>query len=179
MATRRVLIVDDEALVRKTLSDILRAMRYVDTLEIEEASSGREGLDAVVRQRPDLVLLDLQMPGMGGLALLKQIREVEPRLSVRCSRRRFSTRASRARRSRFPARADPSHRAPSAPGAGSFRIDTPRTSVLSWRRQMSRLEPGIPTQLPGKRRLGHAGRGLALLGGYAGAHASQACSRGG
>lgn len=82
MATRRVLIVDDEALVRKTLSDILRAMRYVDTLEIEEASSGREGLDAVVRQRPDLVLLDLQMPGMGGLALLKQIREVEPRLSV-------------------------------------------------------------------------------------------------
>ena len=82
MATRRVLIVDDETLVRKTLADILRAMRYVDTLEIEEASSGREGLDAVVRQRPDLVLLDLQMPGMSGLALLKQIREVEPRLSV-------------------------------------------------------------------------------------------------
>ena len=82
MAARRVLIVDDEALVRKTLSDILRAMRYSDTLEVEEASGGREGLDAVVRQRPDLVLLDLQMPGMGGLALLKQIREVEPRLSV-------------------------------------------------------------------------------------------------
>jgi YesN/AraC family two-component response regulator len=82
MATRRVLIVDDEILVRKTLADILRAMRYVDTLEIEEASNGREGLDAVVRQRPDLVLLDLQMPGMGGLALLKQIREIEPRLSV-------------------------------------------------------------------------------------------------
>lgn len=82
MATRRVLIVDDEADVRKTLSDILRAMRYPDTLEIEEAPGGREGLDAVVRQRPDLVLLDLQMPGMGGLALLKQIREVEPRLSV-------------------------------------------------------------------------------------------------
>ena len=82
MATRRVLIVDDEALVRKTLSDILRAMRYVDTLEIEEASSGREGLDAVVRQRPDVVLLDLQMPRMDGLALLKQIREIEPRLPV-------------------------------------------------------------------------------------------------
>lgn len=82
MATRRVLIVDDEPDVRKTLTDILRAMRYADTLEIEEASNGREGLDAVVRQRPDLVLLDLQMPGMGGLALLKQIREVEPRLSV-------------------------------------------------------------------------------------------------
>jgi DNA-binding response OmpR family regulator len=35
-----------------------------------------------VRQRPDLVLLDLQMPRMGGLARLKQIREVEPRLPV-------------------------------------------------------------------------------------------------
>ena len=57
-------------------------MRYAETLEIEEVSGGREGLDAVVRQRPDLVLLDLQMPRMSGLALLKQIREVEPRLPV-------------------------------------------------------------------------------------------------
>lgn len=82
MPTRRVLIVDDEADVRKTLADILRAMRYGEPLEIEEVPGGREGLDAVVRQRPDLVLLDLQMPRMDGLALLKQIREVEPRLPV-------------------------------------------------------------------------------------------------
>lgn len=82
MATRRVLIVDDEADVRKTLTDILRAMRYAEPLEVEEAPDGQEGLDAVVRQRPDLVLLDLQMPRMNGLALLKQIREVEPRLPV-------------------------------------------------------------------------------------------------
>lgn len=82
MATRRVLIVDDEADVRKTLTDILRAMRYAEPLEVEEVSDGRAGLDAVVRQRPDLVLLDLQMPRMDGLALLKQIREVEPRLPV-------------------------------------------------------------------------------------------------
>lgn len=82
MATRRVLVVDDEADVRKTLTDILRAMRYGEPLEIEEAPGGREGLDAVVRQRPDVVLLDLQMPRMDGLALLKQIRDVEPRLPV-------------------------------------------------------------------------------------------------
>lgn len=82
MATRRVLIVEDEADVRKTLTDVLRAMRYAEPLEIEGAPDGREGLDAVVRQRPDLVLLDLQMPRMDGLALLKQIREIEPRLPV-------------------------------------------------------------------------------------------------
>jgi DNA-binding response OmpR family regulator len=82
MATRRVLIVEDEPDVRKTLTDILRAMRYAEPLEIEGVPDGREGLDAVVRQRPDLVLLDLQMPRMNGLALLKEIREIEPRLPV-------------------------------------------------------------------------------------------------
>ena len=82
MATRRVLIVDDEADVRKTLTDIVRAMRYAEPLEIEAVPDGREGLDAVVRQHPDVVLLDLQMPRMDGLALLKQIREIEPRLPV-------------------------------------------------------------------------------------------------
>jgi len=82
MATRRVLIVEDEADVRKTLTDILRAMRYAEPLEIEAVPDGREGLDAVVRQHPDVVLLDLQMPRMDGLALLKQIREIEPRLPV-------------------------------------------------------------------------------------------------
>jgi len=49
-------------------------MRYAEPLEVEEVPGGREGLDAVVRQRPDLALLDLQMPRMDGLALLKQIR---------------------------------------------------------------------------------------------------------
>lgn len=82
MATRRVLIVDDEPEVRKTLTDVLRAMRYPDVLQIEGVADGQQGLDAVVRQRPDLVLLDLHMPKVGGLSLLKQLREVEPRLPV-------------------------------------------------------------------------------------------------
>jgi CheY-like chemotaxis protein len=69
MATRRVLIVGDEMDVRKTLTDILCAMRYAEFLEIEVGPGGREGLDAAVRPRPDVVLLDLQMPRMDGLAL--------------------------------------------------------------------------------------------------------------
>jgi CheY-like chemotaxis protein len=79
---RRVLIVDDEAEVRKTLTEVLRAMRYPDGLEIEGAPDGQEGLDAVMRARPDLVLLDLQMPRMSGLTVLRQIRQMEPRLPV-------------------------------------------------------------------------------------------------
>ena len=56
MAIRRVLIVDDEAEVRSALTDILRAMRYTDTLEIEAVADGQAGLDAVVRRLPDLIL---------------------------------------------------------------------------------------------------------------------------
>jgi len=82
MATRRVLIVDDEADVRSALADILRAMRYADTLQVVEAADGQEGLSAVVAQRPDLILLDLQMPHMGGLALLKQIHQADRRLPI-------------------------------------------------------------------------------------------------
>ncbi|HEX9480284.1 MAG TPA: response regulator [Methylomirabilota bacterium] len=82
MATRRVLVVDDEPEVRSALTDILRAMRYTDTLEVEGAADGQAGLDSVIRHRPDLVLLDLQMPGMSGLTLLKHIREVESRVPI-------------------------------------------------------------------------------------------------
>ncbi|HEY7651571.1 MAG TPA: response regulator [Methylomirabilota bacterium] len=82
MATRRVLIVDDEAEVRSALADILRAMRHADPLEVGQASDGQEGLNAVVAQRPDLILLDLQMPRVSGLALLKQIHQADRRLPI-------------------------------------------------------------------------------------------------
>lgn len=82
MATRRVLIVDDEADVRRALADILRAMRYGDRLQVAEAADGQEGLSAAVAQRPDLILLDLQMPRVSGLALLKQIHEGDRRLPI-------------------------------------------------------------------------------------------------
>jgi CheY-like chemotaxis protein len=82
MAIRRVLVVDDEATVRSALIDILRAMRYPDALEVEGLADGQAALDSVVRQRPDLILLDLQMPRMSGLTLLKHIREIESRVPI-------------------------------------------------------------------------------------------------
>jgi CheY-like chemotaxis protein len=68
--------------VRKALADILRAMRYPDPLEIEELADGQAALDSVVRQRPELILLDLHRPRMSGLTLLKHIRDVETRVPI-------------------------------------------------------------------------------------------------
>lgn len=50
--------------------------------KVAEASDGQEGLSAVVARRPDLILLDLQMPHVGGLALLKQIHQADRRLPI-------------------------------------------------------------------------------------------------
>jgi DNA-binding response OmpR family regulator len=77
MATRRVLIVDDEPTRgRRSRPSFARCVIRI------RGKSKPCPTAAVVRQRPDLVLLDLQKPRMGGLALLKQTREVEPRLLV-------------------------------------------------------------------------------------------------
>lgn len=62
----RILIVDDDALVRAGLTMILRS---ADDLEVVgEAKDGTEVLDAVARHRPDVVLMDIRMPIMDGLA---------------------------------------------------------------------------------------------------------------
>ena len=72
-ATRRrsrILVVDDDAPLRDVLGDILTAENY----EVTMAATGAEALTHLYRQPPDLVLTDLQMPGMDGLGLLQRIR---------------------------------------------------------------------------------------------------------
>jgi two-component system KDP operon response regulator KdpE len=66
----RVLVVDDEAEVRNAVRRGLELMGY----SIETASDGAEGVAKVESWRPDVVLLDLAMPNMGGLRALEQIR---------------------------------------------------------------------------------------------------------
>jgi CheY-like chemotaxis protein len=60
----RVLVVDDDLAVRLRVRDLLVS---VDHCEVVEAADGQAGLDEVARQPPDLILLDLMMPGMNGL----------------------------------------------------------------------------------------------------------------
>lgn len=67
----RVLVVDDELLARQRLEDLLARMEGV--AEVLTAESGRAAVQAVEEQRPDLLFLDMQMPGMSGLDVIRQV----------------------------------------------------------------------------------------------------------
>ena len=67
----KVLLVDDHAVVRAGLRRLLASF---GDAEVAEAATGREALALVRSMRPDLVVLDLNLPGLGGLELLRRIR---------------------------------------------------------------------------------------------------------
>ena len=72
--TKRVLIVDDEPPVVEVLKDFFRQFRHAHSYETESARDGAEALIVLLRGQFDLILLDMHMPRMGGLELLKQVR---------------------------------------------------------------------------------------------------------
>ena len=74
----RILIVDDEV----DLLDMLMGNFLMSKYEVETATNGTDALIAVVRQRPDVVLLDIHMPGMNGVAALKEIMKIDQSITV-------------------------------------------------------------------------------------------------
>jgi len=74
----RVLVIDDDPLVRRTLAHFLAEKSYAHL----EASDGPAGLELVARDRPDVVVLDNVLPGLGGIEVLKKIRELDRHLPV-------------------------------------------------------------------------------------------------
>jgi two-component system nitrogen regulation response regulator NtrX len=74
----RVLVIDDEAAIRDSLRMILEYEHY----DFVGASSGPEGLAIVKRDPPNVILLDIKMPGMNGLETLAEIRKVDEALPV-------------------------------------------------------------------------------------------------
>jgi len=67
----RVLVVDDERAIRRFLRTSLTAHGYT----VYEASSGGEALSAVIGDRPDLIILDLGLPDLNGIEVVRQLRE--------------------------------------------------------------------------------------------------------
>ncbi len=66
----KALLIDDHAIVRGGLR---RLLAFLPGCEIAEASNGRDGLTLVQAEKPDLVVLDLNLPGIGGFELLRRI----------------------------------------------------------------------------------------------------------
>jgi len=72
----RVMVVDDSALVRKIATDILSADAGISV--VATASQGEFALQKLTREVPDVITLDMEMPGMGGLETIRQIMAVQP-----------------------------------------------------------------------------------------------------
>lgn len=77
-AQATILVVDDEPSIRQALRMTLGKIGF----EVAEASTGEEALASIRGARYDAVLLDMNMPGMGGMRACKEIRELSPRLPI-------------------------------------------------------------------------------------------------
>lgn len=75
-----ILVVDDHVLLRKGIKSVLQSMKEVDA--IVEANDGFEAIEAARKQKFDLVLLDISMPGKDGIDTLKQLKYEFPELII-------------------------------------------------------------------------------------------------
>ena len=71
-----VLLVDDHSIVRQGVRTFLEAQP--DLVVVGEAASGEEAATLVAELAPDVVLMDLSMPGMGGIEAIRQIKKISP-----------------------------------------------------------------------------------------------------
>lgn len=73
MSKNRILVVDDEHLIRWSLEQNLKKQGY----EVSTAGSGEDALRLLQEETPDLMLLDVQLPGMNGMEVLEKVKELE------------------------------------------------------------------------------------------------------
>jgi len=78
LAQTKIMVVEDDAPIRRGLVDALRFAGYA----VEECATGERAIDAVCAQSPDLLLLDIVLPGKDGFAILDELRESHPQMAV-------------------------------------------------------------------------------------------------
>jgi two-component system response regulator (stage 0 sporulation protein F) len=75
---KTILIVDDQTGIRLLLNEVFKKEGFLTLM----AANGREALQKAEETRPDLVLLDMKMPGMGGIEILKSLKEMQEEIQV-------------------------------------------------------------------------------------------------
>ena len=76
----RVLIVDDHAIVREGLRELLKTQEQLQI--VGEAVDGSEAVSETARLKPDVVLMDISMPGVGGLQACREIKRLQPDVKI-------------------------------------------------------------------------------------------------
>ena len=79
-ARARLLVVDDHPLLREGLRGVID--RETDLVVCGEAENAQQAMDAVAKLRPDLVLVDVGLPGKSGLELVRDLKAMHPRLKI-------------------------------------------------------------------------------------------------
>lgn len=74
----KVLIVDDEVLLRTMINDFLTMLDY----EVIEAENGEIAYEKVLSEKPDIIVSDINMPRLGGIELLKKVKQLENTIPV-------------------------------------------------------------------------------------------------
>jgi len=72
-SSKKILVVEDDRVLRRVILDNLK----VENFNVFEAEDGAEGLDVALKEHPDLILLDVVMPKMDGIAMLEKLRQDE------------------------------------------------------------------------------------------------------
>jgi DNA-binding response OmpR family regulator len=75
---QRILLIDDDELILMTVRNALEG----EGIEVMTTADGPQGIGIFERQKPDLVLLDIGLPSMNGLDVLRKIREIDPTARV-------------------------------------------------------------------------------------------------